>query len=452
MLWFASGLYALCVLHSTGLPIRTYTTADGLARDHILCIAQDSHGFLWFCTAEGLSRFDGYRFTNYTTAQGLPDNEIEDFLETRAGVYWVATAGGLCRFEPAGAAPSRVHCYAMTGAGGLPAQLRPYEDRAGAVGRRGPGGLPAPLMLYEDRAGAVWAGGAGGVFRLDPKDTSFRQVEMPRSSDATVTAILIDRRAVLWIGLSHGSYRRDPDGSARTYTRADGLPADYIMALTEDRAGRAWVGTRGGVARVDAAAQPGGAHGGLGGLRVYGIKDGLPSLRVESLLEMSDGTVWVGTSLGIAEYTPATRDGGREFRSYTLAQGLSARSVGALAEDRDGNLWIGTFGSGAMKVAHSGFVTYAEADGLPYAVSLMETPQGEFCAIARGETGITIARFDGRRFETVRPAWPKDLTYFGWGRGQIAVHDDWGEWWIATGQGLCRSEERRVGKECRSRW
>jgi len=416
MLWFASGLYALCVLHATRLPIRTYTTADGLARDHILCIAQDSHGFLWFCTAEGLSRFDGYRFTNYTTAQGLPDNEIEDFLETRAGVYWVATAGGLCRFEPAGAAPSRFHCYAMTGAGGL----------------------PAPLVLYEDRAGAVWAGGAGGVFRLDPKDTSFRQVEMPRSSDATVTAILIDRRAVLWIGLSNGLYRRDPDGSARTYTRADGLPADYIMALTEDRAGRAWVATRGGLARVDAAAQPGGAHGGLGGLRVYGIKDGLPSLRVESLLEMSDGTVWVGTSLGIAEYTPGARDGGREFRSYTLAQGLSARSVGALAEDRDGNLWIGTFGSGAMKVAHSGFVTYAEADGLPYAVSLMETRRGELCALSRGESGISIARFDGRRFEQIRPAWPKNLTYFGWGRGQIAVQDEAAEWWIATGQGLCR--------------
>jgi ligand-binding sensor domain-containing protein len=80
------GLYAFGVLHATRLPIRTYTTADGLARDHILCIAQDSHGFLWFCTAEGLSRFDGYRFANYTTAQGLPTNEIEDFLETRAGL------------------------------------------------------------------------------------------------------------------------------------------------------------------------------------------------------------------------------------------------------------------------------------------------------------------------------------------------------------------------------
>ena len=410
------GSYAFSVLHATRLPIRTYTTADGLARDHILCIAQDSHGFLWFCTAEGLSRFDGYRFTNYTTAQGLPDNEIEDFLETRAGVYWVATAGGLCRFEPAGAGASRFHCLAVTGAGGV----------------------AAPLVLYEDRAGAVWAGGGGGVFRLDPHDTSFHQVELPRRGDAIVTAILIDRRGVLWIGLSNGLYRRGPDGTVRTYTRADGLPADYIMALIEDRAGRVWIGTRGGLARVDAATEAGGPSAGLGGLRVYGTMDGLLSPRVESLLETSDGTVWVGTSLGIAEYTPAARDGGREFRGYTLAQGLSARSVGALAEDRDGNLWIGTFGSGAMKVAHSGFVTYGEGDGLPYAVSLMETRQGEFCAVSRGETGITLARFDGRRFQQIRPAWPRDLTYFGWGRGQVAVQDEESEWWIATGQGLCR--------------
>src|SRR5262249_14656449 len=83
------------------LPIKIYTTADGLPHDQANRIVRDSKGFLWFCTSEGLSRFDGYTFTNYGTAQGLPNRQIIDLLETRSGVYWVATAGGLCRFNPA---------------------------------------------------------------------------------------------------------------------------------------------------------------------------------------------------------------------------------------------------------------------------------------------------------------------------------------------------------------
>lgn len=48
------------------LPVKTYTMADGLPSDHISRIVQDARGFLWFCTTEGLSRFDGATFTNYT--------------------------------------------------------------------------------------------------------------------------------------------------------------------------------------------------------------------------------------------------------------------------------------------------------------------------------------------------------------------------------------------------
>ena len=57
----------LSVIHAERLPIKTYTVADGLLRDSVQKIKQDSRGFLWFCTAEGVSRFDGESFTNFTT-------------------------------------------------------------------------------------------------------------------------------------------------------------------------------------------------------------------------------------------------------------------------------------------------------------------------------------------------------------------------------------------------
>jgi len=100
ILFRASGQFSLLLLltlvgHAELLPVKTYTTAEGLAHNQILRIVRDSRGYMWFCTAEGLSRFDGYRFTNYTTEQGLPQGAIRDLLETPSHVYWVATADGL---------------------------------------------------------------------------------------------------------------------------------------------------------------------------------------------------------------------------------------------------------------------------------------------------------------------------------------------------------------------
>jgi signal transduction histidine kinase/ligand-binding sensor domain-containing protein len=406
------------VLEASRLPIKTYTTADGLARDYITCIEQDSRGFLWFCTAEGLSRFDGYQFTNYHVEQGLPSNYVSDFLQTRKGVYGCATAGGLARFDPAAAGPSRFRRYP----------------------RGSEGGGNVPVVLYEDPQGGIWCGtslGEARLFHLGPNDSAFRRVDFPTNeTDNNTTAILVDRRGTLWVGAPEGLYRRDPDGTTKLYAAEKGLTDTFIMQLVEDHEGRLWVGTRGGLLRMegleDARRPP--------RSRVYTRKDGLPNARIESLLESSDGKLWVGTNEGLAEWIPGKTPDGREFRSYTLAQGLAARSVGALAEDRDGNLWVGTFGSGAMKVARSGFITYTEAEGVQPPVSLLETRAGEICLVNREEDGVAIARFDGERFTPIRPRWSDGITYFGWGRGQIALQDHGGDWWIATGQGLCRFE------------
>src|SRR6185295_16212489 len=71
------------------LPLRFYTTSDGLAHDHVTRIVRDSRGLLWFCTSEGLSRFDGYQFKNYGRDEGLPHRNITDLLELPDGRYWV---------------------------------------------------------------------------------------------------------------------------------------------------------------------------------------------------------------------------------------------------------------------------------------------------------------------------------------------------------------------------
>src|SRR5262249_25888626 len=81
------------------LSIRRYGVSNGLAHSGVTCIHQDAKGYIWFGTQEGLSRFDGYRFTNYGTRDGLTLPYINDIAEDRRGRLWVGTnGGGVARF------------------------------------------------------------------------------------------------------------------------------------------------------------------------------------------------------------------------------------------------------------------------------------------------------------------------------------------------------------------
>src|SRR6266700_2249661 len=98
---FELGCLAMCwTLPGAQLPLRHYSTADGLASNAVYSIASDSRGFLWFATAEGLSRFDGYGFANQTESTGLPHVAVRQVLIGRHGNYWLATPAGLVRFRP----------------------------------------------------------------------------------------------------------------------------------------------------------------------------------------------------------------------------------------------------------------------------------------------------------------------------------------------------------------
>ena len=100
--WIAAIIFLPLISKAERLPIKTYTVADGLLRDGVDKIKRDSRGFLWFCTSEGTSRFDGVAMTNFTVADGLPDRVTEDFLETKGGTIYIATNKGLARLNPHG--------------------------------------------------------------------------------------------------------------------------------------------------------------------------------------------------------------------------------------------------------------------------------------------------------------------------------------------------------------
>jgi ligand-binding sensor domain-containing protein/signal transduction histidine kinase len=428
------------------LPIKTYTTADGLAQNDVTRIVRDSRGFLWFCTEEGLSRFDGYTFTNYTTADGLPHPIVRSFLETRSGVYWIGTYYGVCRFNPKGRPPS---------ASGRPSQGAEIDNQRTTHDERqttddpmfvlysptGDSKTGTVNMLLEDREGVIWVGAGRGLYRLDQTNGEWRlrgiEIGLPREveNDTRVRALVEDRHGDLWIGAGSGLYRRSPDGRTERYNTVQGLPANDVLTLLMDANGHLWVGTRGGLAEI--ALEPGTRQPGI--THVYTVKDGLPNPNTRSLFQSSTGQLWVGSSTALAEFVPETGADGSQFRHYLSELVLSNLFVQALTEDRDGNLWIGT-DNGALKLARNGFTTYTEADGLGESrvSSLFESNAGDLSGMTLFSSMTPLSWFDGKRFRAIRPRIPPRLTYFGWGWHQLTLQDQAGEWWLPTGQGLVR--------------
>src|SRR5258705_13815966 len=73
---------------------KTYTVEDGLVSNPVRCIFQDSKGFMWIATWEGLSKYDGHKFTNYNTANGLTYNMVNDIYESPDGKLYLAENNG----------------------------------------------------------------------------------------------------------------------------------------------------------------------------------------------------------------------------------------------------------------------------------------------------------------------------------------------------------------------
>src|SRR5512145_542596 len=80
-------------------PYREYTIDDGMPQSESMSIFQDSRGFIWIPTRNGLARFDGHTFIPYLRKDGLPSNNVTRVVEDRAGTIWAVTFNGLARFN-----------------------------------------------------------------------------------------------------------------------------------------------------------------------------------------------------------------------------------------------------------------------------------------------------------------------------------------------------------------
>ena len=441
-------MLASSVVHAEQLAITHFSIADGLPHSRVVRVYQDSHGFIWFCTGDGLSRFDGYGFRNYSVDSGLPYPSLSDFVETADGEYWIATnGGGVVRFNPDSTAPAsegRANTWFTT----YRLSSEPSANRVN--------------VFFQDRERRLWVGTDGGLFRLDRQrgEVQFHAIALGLAAtpDRTVQvwAMAEDGDGTLWIGTRYGLVRRRASGETVQYRIAPQAATDHVWALLFDPERRLWMGHSSGLlifrpgpadhdreragsttaAILPIASRRGAGRAGTGATdqplpidtaHRFTAADGLAGENVTALRLSSSGSIWIGSrGQGITEYAAG------RFRAFTRAHGLSNTVIQSITEDRGGNIWVGSL-DGAMRIAVNGFVTYSEPDGVGEVTGKLFERDG-FLYAASHE--FRISRFDGRRFTSVTPPLPASIT--GWRANHGVVLDHLGEWWMATREGLYR--------------
>jgi ligand-binding sensor domain-containing protein/signal transduction histidine kinase len=407
--------------HAERLAAKVYTTADGLAHNSVHRIVSDSRGFLWFCTGEGLSRFDGYSFKNYGPSDGLPDPHIYDILESRSGVYWVATGGGLCRSQNLKSGQLET----------TPFRVCPLPTTAGIEVH----------SLAEGFDGTIWVGTAKGLSRsvqsVSGEVFQLADPQIPNLSNWPITALLEDNFQTLWIGTGNGLFRRWPGRRLQRYrVRAlDEGAGPWINTLRQDNQGRIWASTNKGLLSVKATRL------GCSGGHLFTHRPGIRIEFVFDTVPLADHSLWAVLLDGVSRLFPDSRQPETHLEPVTSSIGLADLPLEAIALDRDRNIWIGSDGGGVSRIAHNGFVSFSETDGLGShdIVSVFEDADGQLFAVSRSRESLFLNTFSGGKFHATRVNVPSDLVSMRWhGHYQVTATTARKEWWIATRSGLAR--------------
>jgi ligand-binding sensor domain-containing protein/serine phosphatase RsbU (regulator of sigma subunit) len=325
---------------------------EGLSQSTVDCIMQDSRGFIWIGTRDGLNRYDGYTFTVYKNiprdSNSLSNNYIKDLVEDKEGNLWIATwGGGLDKFDRR--SERFIH----------------YRHN-----KNNPNTISSDLInsVSNDEKGNLWIGTQdGGLCKLDHKTKSITHFKHnpndPTSiGDNFVRDILIDSNKQLWIGTSYGGLNLF-NAEKNTFTRFQNqknnktsLSNNDVWAIFEDNENRLWVATHGGGLNLFNKEKSNFKHFRHDPTNENSIAHDV----VMSLEQDKNNNLWIGTENGgITVYNPATE----KFHTYKQDDidntSLNNNSIYSIFKDVRGNMWIGTYSGGinfmrldANKIGH----------------------------------------------------------------------------------------------------
>lgn len=309
----------------------------GLSQGTVFDIEQDTQGYLWIGTNNGLNRYDGVKFVFFGSTHddpkspaGLTHSTVYDISLDPSGNFWIGTHYGLNFFD-----------------------TRNYQTKHFLHDPDNPNSLGNNMVRKSlfDPEGKLWLATYGGLDQYNPKTGQFKHYKNEAGSLCSniLRTLMQDRQGHIWLGSNeNGLCRFDP--ATETFT-----PLDYrnnpiesatvgIRDLYEDKDNTIWIASTQGLYHYNPT---------TGMSTVYHAdpldENTLPNDWVQRILPFDNEHFWIGTSDGLSLFNKKTRRFSNFKPSNNNKHSLSKGEILSMLIDRSGLLWIGSNGGGLDK-------------------------------------------------------------------------------------------------------
>ena len=268
------------------------TNSDGLMHNSIRFSFQDSRGYMWFGTNNGLYKYNGYEFKIYNNELGnkhsLIGNRITSISEDSSGKVWIGTNKGLCTYN---------------------------RDSDSFV-----------RDLYNSEISSYF---------------NFHNF---------INTIFIDTLDNIWIGTPQGLYNLKKSSKGfklsvfKTSNQVDGLASNYISCITQYKEGLL-IGTPNGLNKLEFSDDD--------QVKITRIKNNvIGSVNIKSLFVDSDLSIWVGTLNGLHKIETSIENTFNVHTNYLaeIENSFANNSINTIHQVDSSTIWIGTLNSGIFEL------------------------------------------------------------------------------------------------------
>jgi len=357
------------------LSFQYLTINEGLSQNTVLAIAQDSTGYVWFGTKDGLNRYDGYLFkqfySDFKDSNSLSSNEITALDVTPDGILWIGTNGGLNSYNPNNGKITQYYHeendinslsddFINVIKHNLKGDLFIGTDKGFSIisadkkiksyNILGDGKDALISAIVMDFKGNLWIGGTNSLSKFDIKSEKFTHINLhpesiSKKEKVVVQSLLFKNDKVLWVGTRFGLIEYDIVDNKVVENLQNKIEfnaniREYLRNLFKDKEGNIWFAEWSGLRIYDNKNDEFISYNSI-------EKDLLNNSSINAILEDKSGVIWIGTSFGGVNYFDPTK---QKFKTINIKSGLSNNIVSSISEDNKGNLYIGTIGGGLNKI------------------------------------------------------------------------------------------------------